>query len=334
MTRVRAGVIGLGVGEQHVLGFRLHPEADVVALADIDPDKRAMAERKFPECRLYDRAEALIDDPGVDVVSIASFDDTHFAQVERALAGGKHVFVEKPLCMKDDEFARLKALHARAPKLRLSSNLILRRTPRFLELKRRIAAGEMGKPFLLEGDYNYGRIAKIVGGWRGQLPFYSVVHGGAIHVIDLLMWLAGERIVEVEAMGNAIATKGTGFRFNDLVAATVRFESGALGRIAANFGCVYPHFHRVVVYGTEATFENRPDGGLLWRSRDPAVAPEWLDGAYPGAAKGELIPSFVDAVLGRGDAEVDEDDVFSTMAVSLAIERAATEGRRVAVAYD
>ena len=334
MTRLRAGVIGLGVGEQHAHAYRRHPDTELVAMADIDPAKRTRAQREFPGLRLYDNAEALIDDPGIELVSIASFDDAHFAQVARAIEAGKHVFVEKPLCMRDEELAELKALHVRRPAVRISSNLILRRTPRFIELKRRIAAGEMGELFYLEGDYNYGRIHKIVDGWRGKLPFYSVVHGGAIHVIDLLMWLAGERITEVQASGNRIASAGTGFRFNDMVVAIVRFEKGAVGKIAANFGCVHPHFHRVLVYGTGATFENRMDAGLIWHSRDGAEEPERLDSAYPGAAKGELIPSFVDTILGRGEAEVRDDEVFATMAVSLAIERAATEGGRVKVDYD
>lgn len=331
MTRVRAGVIGLGVGEQHIAGYRLHPDAEVVALADIDPARQAWARQHYPDCRVHDSAEALIDDPAVDTVSIASFDDAHFAQVARAIEAGKHVFVEKPLCMRDDEFAQLHALHARHAEVRLSSNLILRRTPRFRDLRQRIRSGEMGRLFHLEGDYNYGRLHKIVDGWRGGLPFYSVVHGGAIHLIDLLMWLAGERIVEVQAMGNAIASEGTAFRFNDMVVATLRFEGGAVGKIAANFGCVHPHFHRVMVYGTRATFENRPEGGVIWHSRDAADAPEILASPYPGAAKGALIPGFVDEILGRGRAEVSADDVFAAMAVSLAIERAAATGEAVRV---
>jgi predicted dehydrogenase len=333
MSTIQIGVIGLGVGEQHIYGFQSHADAVVVALADIDPLKRAMAHDKFPTMRIYDCAEALIDDPDVDVVSIASFDDVHFDQVKRAITAGKHVFVEKPLCMRDEELTELDALRARHPNVRLSSNLILRRTPRFQELKRRIESGEMGRLFLLEGDYNYGRIQKIVDGWRGGLPFYSVVHGGAIHVIDLLMWLAGERIVEVQAISNRIASEGTGFRFDDLVLALVRFEGGAVGKITANFGCVYPHFHRVLLYGTEATFENRQEGGMIWHSRDPSQAPEILTSPYPGAAKGDLIPSFVDDILGTGSAEVSSDDVFAAMAVSLAIERAAKVGGPVRVDY-
>ena len=120
MTRLQAGVIGLGVGEQHVLGFQRHPDASVVAVADIDENKRNMAREKFPEFRIYDCADSLIDDPEINVVSIASFDDEHFPQVARAMTAGKHVFVEKPLCMKPDEYAQLCELRAKFPDVRLS----------------------------------------------------------------------------------------------------------------------------------------------------------------------------------------------------------------------
>src|SRR6185437_3623315 len=304
MAKLRAGIIGLGVGERHIAGYRRHADCAVVAVADIDPGKRDAARGNYPELRVHESAEALIDDREIDVVSIASYDEDHAAQVLRALSAGKHVFVEKPLCQTAEELAAIRTALAGQPTLRLSSNLILRQTPRFRALKARIAAGEFGRLFHLEGDYNYGRIHKIIDGWRGRQDFYSVMLGGGVHVVDLVTWLAGERVVEVAAFGNRIATSGTGFRFDDMVIAILRFESGLVGKVAANFACVFPHFHRLLVYGTAASFENGIEEGSLWRSRDPEAAPEAMREDYPGAAKGDLIPSFVDAVLGRGGAEV------------------------------
>ena len=333
MAKLRAGIIGLGVGERHIAGYRGHPDCAVVAAADLDPAKREFARSRYPELRVYDSAALLLDDCGIDVVSIASHDEDHAAQVLRALGAGKHVFVEKPLCQTRDELAAIRAALSRHPELRLSSNLILRRTPRFLALKARIASGELGRLFHIESDYNYGRIHKILDGWRGRQDFYSVMLGGGVHVVDLVGWLAGERVVEVAAFGNRIATAGTGFRFDDMVVAILRFESGLVGKVAANFACVFPHFHRLLVYGTAATFENGFASGRIWRSRDRDAAPIALDEAYPGAEKGDLIPPFIDTILGRGEPEIGEDDVFAAMAVCLAINEAARDGTVVKVAY-
>jgi predicted dehydrogenase len=333
MTRLRAGIIGLGVGERHIAGYRAHEDCEVVALADFDAGKREMAAARYPGLKLYATAEALLDDPGIDVVSIASYDEAHFAQVRRALDAGKHVFVEKPLCQSREELATLHAALARNARLRLSSNLILRRTPRFCALKERIGSGDFGRLFHLEADYNYGRINKIIEGWRGRQEFYSVMLGGGVHVVDLLLWLAGERVVEVAGFGNRIATTGTPFRFDDMAVAILRFASGATAKVTANFACVFPHFHRLLVYGTAATFENGFEHGLVWRSREPGAMPERMDEAYPGAEKGDLIPSFIDAILGRRTAEIAERDVFDAMSVCLAIDEACRRGAIVAPIY-
>ena len=125
----------------------------------------------------------------------------------------------------------------------------------------------MGRLFLLEGDYNYGRLHKLTDG-GGEQPFYSVVHGGAIHVIDLLLWLTGEQVIEATVLGNRIASADSKFKNHDMVVSLLRLESGAIAKVSANFGRVHPHFHAVNVYGTQATFQNDvPDARLYLVAR-------------------------------------------------------------------
>lgn len=332
MMNLRVGIIGLGVGEQHIAGFRKHPAVEVAALCDIASEKRSYARQRYPDIPVVEDAASIIDDPHINVISIASFDDAHGEQALRALNCGKHVFVEKPLCVTVEEFRAIKRCLAENPKLRLSSNLILRASPRFVELRKRIAEDLFGRLFNVEADYLYGRLEKLTAGWRGRIPHYSVMLGGGIHIIDLILWLTRDSVTEVVAVGNGIASEGSSFHGRDMVAALLTFESGMIGKVSANFGCVYPHFHRLVVYGTEATFENGMDAGRLWRSRDPARAPEMLIDAYPSAAEGDLIPSFVDAILGRGPAAVTEQEVLAAMAVGLAVDRSLAERRKVKIA--
>ena len=308
MKRLGVGIIGLGVGERHIGGFRKHPAVEVTAICDINADVRARARQSYSGVDVLDNADALIDDARIDIVSIASFDDAHYAQVERALLLGKHVFVEKPLCLHIDEFRTIKKLLTDHPSLHLSSNLVLRASPRFQDLRQLILDGTLGRIFNIEGDYLYGRLEKLTAGWRGGIPDYSVTLGGAIHLIDLILWLTGDRVIEVTAIGNGIASEGSKFRGRDFVSTLLRFESGLVGKVSANFGCVYPHFHRL-----------------------PAAAPEAITAAYPGVDKGDLIPSFVDAILGNGVAAVTEQEVLATMAVGLAIDRSLTEGRVVKI---
>ena len=330
--KLRAGVIGLGVGEQHIAGYRRAVNVEVVALCDLDPEKRAMASAKYPGCAVYADAQEVISAPDIDVVSIASFDNHHAAQIVQALNLGKHVFCEKPLCTTEAELRDIRSAIERNPGTRLSTNTILRMSPRFRDLHGRIRRGEMGQIYYAEADYNYGRLHKLKEGWRGSIADYSVMLGGGIHMVDLLLWLSGRRVVEVSAAGNKICSAGYNFATPDMVVAILRFDNGMLGKVAANFGCVYPHFHKLSVYGTEATFENGRETASLYNSRDrdtPDIGK--IDTAYPGIEKGDLIPGFIDAIRGTGSAEIGESEVFATMEVCLAIDRSLREGAPVRI---
>ena len=327
--RLRAGVIGLGVGEAHIDGYRRAHSVDVTALCDQSPTVRERLERDYPECRIYGEAQDLLDDPEVDVVSIASYDQSHASLIVAAFEAGKHVFAEKPLCLKESELQRIRSRHAAAPNLQLSTNTVLRKSPRFLDLKNRIADGELGEIYYLEADYNYGRLEKLLSGWRGEDIDYSVVLGGGIHMVDLALWLTGARVVEVMAAGNKICSRDAPFRTPDLVVATLRFDTGAIAKIACNFGCVQAHFHRLIAYGTHATYENTRPGGLLYRSRSELTPPETIATDYPGVRKGDLIPSFIAAIRGEGPADVSAAEAYAATEVCLAIERSWRTGTTV-----
>lgn len=327
------GVIGLGVGEQHAAAFDRHPDCRLVALCDLDEARLHSVAARYPGVRCHVRAEDLISDQDVAIVAVASYDHDHARHIISALEAGRHVFSEKPMCVSESEAGVIREALASRPGLRLSSNTILRMSPRFRALRQEIAAGRMGRVYYAEADYNYGRLHKLTEGWRGRNPDYSVMLGGGIHMIDLLLWLVGVEVVEVSGYGNALAsrTAGSSFQGHDLAVGLLHFADGTIGKVAANFGCVYPHFHRLSVYGTEATFENALPNALRYTSRDPGQAPEQVAGGYPGIGKGDLIPSFVDALLGRGQPIVSEKDVFSALSVCFAIDRAIASGRPEAV---
>lgn len=325
------GIIGLGVGEQHIAGFEAHPQAAVVALCDVDEKRLAEVAARHPGRALHTSDLEILEDPQIDVVSVASYDDAHHRQVVAALEAGKHVFVEKPLCQTRAQAQEIRRLLSSRPELRLSSNLPLRASPRFRVLREMVQAGELGDLYYLEGDYQYGRLHKITGGWRGQIEFYSVLQGGAVHLIDLLLWLSGEDVVEVSALGHQGPSRGTQFRYPDVVAALLRLSSGAIAKVTTNFACAHPHFHDVRLFGSAATFINAAPEALLHRWAGDEVVTSTIDAPYRGARKGDLIPSFVEAIVANGAPDVDEEDVFRTMSVVFAIEDAVASGDRVVV---
>ncbi|MCX8045000.1 MAG: Gfo/Idh/MocA family oxidoreductase [Desulfobacterota bacterium] len=323
---LNVGIIGLGVGEQHIAGYLRHPACSVVAVCDIADKKRVMAQAKYPDVRVTADADEILTDPKIDVVSIASYDNYHYEHIVKGLSNGKHLFVEKPLCLHQHELEHIQALLQDRPHLKISSNLILRMSPRFRDLKCRIQKGELGTLYYIEADYHYGRIHKIHHGWRGSIPYYSVVLGGAVHMVDLLLWLTGDSVAEVAAVGTNIGSKGSCFKYNDTVVAILRCKSGMVAKVVANFPCVHPHFHALSVYGTKGSFINGTDHALLYTSHSAGTIPEVISTLYPGVHKGDLIYSFIEAILNDTEPEVSSNDVFRVMAVCFAIEQAARNG--------
>ena len=293
---LNVAVIGLGVGEQHARAFAAGPHSTVTWLYDLDTAKADRLAADLGQGRTAESYDQILADPAVDAVSIATFDHLHFDEVRRAFDAGKHVFVEKPLCRTEDEVDAIFACWEKAGRPHLRSNLVLRAAPVYRWLKDAVSAGEFGDLYAFDGDYLYGRLEKITEGWRKDVPDYSVMEGGGVHIIDLMLWLMGETPTDVAAQGSKIATRGTDFQYDDFMAATYRFSSGAVGRITANFGCVHPHHHVIRLFGTKATFIYDDQGPRLFRDRRDGAKAEALDLAPLPEGKGVLIPEFIDAI--------------------------------------
>jgi predicted dehydrogenase len=327
--KLRAGIIGLGVGSRHVACYEAHPDCEVAVLCDQDASKLIEIGGKYPGKKLVDNAEEVFHDPSLDIVSIASYDDAHFDQVRMGISHGKHLMVEKPICLRRDEAQEIQSLLLRHPEVRISSNMVLRTSSRFQELKEQVSSGEYGELYYMEGDYQYGRLEKITNGWRGELDYYSIVLGGAVHLVDLVLWLIEDEVVEVNGFGNKIVTRKTKFQFDDMVVAILRLKRGALVKITANFGCRRPHFHALEIYGTKKTFINRCDSAEVYMSSEKGHAPELIETPYRDYNKPDLICSFIDSILKRGNPIVSAADIFRTMDTCFAIEESVHTGKSV-----
>lgn len=331
---IGAAVVGLGVGEQHARAYDAHPRVGALWLLDQNPEQAREVARRIPGARLAGSYAELLANPEVQAISIASFDHDHYGQVTAALEAGKHVFVEKPLCRSFEELRHIHALWAAAGgRLRLGSNLILRAAPLYRWVREELARGAFGDLYAIDGDYLYGRIHKVTEGWRRDVADYSVIQGGGIHLLDLMLWLTGRRPETVTAVGNRIATAGSGFRYNDYCAATLHFPDGLIARLTANYGCVHRHHHVLRMFGTEATLIYDDAGPRLHESRDPAMRARTLDVATLPAAKGDLIPGFVASIVDDTDYRLETQSVFDGICVALACDRAAASGKMEAVEY-
>jgi predicted dehydrogenase len=333
MKKIGVAVIGLGIGEKHLRVYHRDARCQVRWVLDFDnvKSKNLSVETGAGIASSY---EAILKDEEVQIISIASFDDDHASQIIQAINAGKHVFVEKPLCQTIEQLQEIQKVWSKYNgELKLASNLILRATPVYQWLKEKINSGAFGKIYSFDGEYLYGRLHKITDGWRNSVENYSVMEGGGIHLIDLMLWLINERPQNVFSMGNRISTEGTKFRYNDFVASTMQMESGLIGRITANFGSMHRHHHIVRVFGTKGTFIYDDMGARVHWSRDENSKTEMLSMPTLPVDKGDLIPDFVSAVLEDKNINEQTQATFDGLSISAACDRALISKRLEIINY-
>ena len=331
MRPLKIGVVGLGVGEQHVIGYKAIPGCEVVAVCDIDADKLATVAERRDIAERYTDARKVTEHPAIDAVSICSYDDAHAQQVISALRAGKHVMVEKPLTLYRKDAEQILRAQQDTGRI-LTSNLILRHSPRFREVRRMIKAGEFGDVFYLEGDYIHQILWKLTEGWRGRMDFYCVTYGGGIHLIDLMRWLLGQEVTEVTGMGADRLTAGSRYRYPDTIVNLLRFAGGTLAKTLTTLGPCRPQIHALSVYGTRATFVNdTPDAKLF--CGDQVDDEQTMPVPYPAIEKCDLIPDFINAIREGREPDVSASDVFRVMDICFAAWESVKEKRVVTVSY-
>jgi predicted dehydrogenase len=165
-NQVRVGVIGLGfMGATHIAAYQSAAAAgypcQLVAVCDPKPSRRAgrlwdvggnavsdTSSKKLafdPKIvRAYERAEQLLGDESIDLISICTRTDTHVDLAIRALRAAKHVLVEKPVALQPGEIARLHQVHQETGKLCMPA-MCLRFWPAWRWLKERIDDQQFGQ---------------------------------------------------------------------------------------------------------------------------------------------------------------------------------------------
>ena len=166
------GVIGTGImGADHVETItRAVSGAAICAVADIDPKRAESAAAHVPGAKPFASAELLIESPEVDAVIIASSDATHAQYVTACTSVRKPVLCEKPLAPTVAECEQILHLEESAALRLVQVGFMRRFDPGYVELSRRIAAGEVGTPVLAHCVH---RNVDVPAGWTSETTVVS-----------------------------------------------------------------------------------------------------------------------------------------------------------------
>ncbi len=227
---IRFALVGYGrIGRRHHGIIDRHPEGEVVAVCDTDPEAIRDLPGGLPS---YPTLNDLLENrPDVDVVCIATPNGLHASQAIKALKAGKHVLIEKPMALTkgDCEQVIFEALHRSKQVFCVMQN---RYSPPAVWLKDLISSGRLGQIYQVQISCFWNRDERYYqsDSWHGT----KKLDGGTLftqfsHFVDMMYWLFGD-IQDIRGrffnMNHAHLTE-----FEDTGQIHFRFVNGGIGSL-------------------------------------------------------------------------------------------------------
>jgi len=317
------------VARAHAASWLRNPHCRIVSVGS---RRRESAERLVSQmaldCPIHEGLEQVLADPRVDVVNISGPNHVHAQQGIAAARAGKHLLIEKPMCLTMDENRALRDAVAQGGVHSVVS-FVLRWNPLVENLRSLLAAGAIGELVYAEVDYwhalsdhcksfewshtvEYGRSAPLFAG---------------CHAVDALRWLSGDEVVEVTAYAN---NKKRRFDYPANVVAVLKLRNGAIGKTSVLFDGTLPYQFNIDLVGTEGTLrDNR-----LWSKRLLPGQTGWTTLATILPDSGDVghhpfdaqINHFVDCILQGRESHCNIADAYHTHEICLAIDRSVAAG--------
>jgi predicted dehydrogenase len=283
--------------------------------------------RRFGFDRCAETVDDLIADESVNTVLIATRHNLHGSIVDRAIEAGKHVFVEKPLCLDRKELNRIcqtvETLNGNRPVLMVGFNR------RFSPFVQRMLAALSGRTTPLIASYriNAGFIPKeswvqdpVEGGGR--------IIGEVCHFVDTLRFLTGSGVRSVQAA--CIRTDSSRHTERDSLAVTLTYRDGSVGSIIYH-ALGNPEFSKerieIAADGKMITLDDFCRLEIFGRRK------ETFKGKQDKGFDAE-IHAFVQAVASGGPAPIPFGEIRETTLVTFAIHQAMNTGQTVHLESD
>jgi len=343
--KVRIGMIGTGfVGDIHHASIHgWVPNAEVVAVSSPHKADEFARARNIPAA--YADYNEMLKDKSIDVVDIGIPNDLHHAAVLAAARAGKHVIIEKPLCLTLEQADEMIDACRKAGVLLMYAEELLF-APKYVRVKKLIDEGAVGEPFLAKQSEEHP---------GPHMPWFWDVRrsGGGVmldmgcHSIEYTRWVLGRpKVKSVTAFMGTYLHQGR-TQGEDHSYAIIEYEGGKIAMIENSWAKGGGVDDRCEVYGKKG--HTRAD--LLRGSSLLTYSEEGYGYAVEksGATKGytftmfeenwnygfpQEMQHFVNCVLGKEECMVTGEDGREVLKIMYAAYQSAGEGRKITFPYD
>ncbi|MDA0748287.1 MAG: Gfo/Idh/MocA family oxidoreductase [bacterium] len=233
MDKLRVGVIGAGGHAQvHFEMIAHEPEMDLVAVAEMNPERLAKAQEMYPPVQGFTEYREMLDICELDVVYVVTMPGHTVPIVLDCLERNLHTSVEKPAGMSSADAQRMLD-GARKSKGKVIVSVNRRYKPEVLAVKRRVL--ERGGAVQVAATYNKPVTKVGTSAMAGLTP--APIICDAIHHVDLLRWLAGPALEKAADPVRVCADSWSGAREgSNRYNAVIGFDTGCNGVMMSHYG--------------------------------------------------------------------------------------------------
>lgn len=225
-SSLKVGLVGAGnlARWAHLPSLSKIPNVSLHAVCSASGARGNTYARRFGAAYFCSDYQQILDDPEIDVVMVLSRNQHHFSQAYEALMAGKHVFVEKPMALTEEECRELsKAVVTSGNQLTVGFNR--RFAPFYKELKQSLR--QRTGPAVINCRVSSPGISGAY--WMADPSIGGAIIGEAVHFVDLMYWLLDSEPINVSAYSLPTG-KNDPIGENNLVA-TLRFADGSIGSL-------------------------------------------------------------------------------------------------------
>ncbi len=271
-SALRIGVIGAGgMGGRHARNLTTHvPGAQVSLIMDLDQARADATAAACGGARTCADGQALIRDPEVDAVVIASPDPTHAELALACLAAGKPVLCEKPLATSLADAERVVRAEAELGRRLIQLGFMRVYDPAHRALQAALTEGRLGRPLLFRGLHT-----NLATGHPRSAA--DVIINSAVHDFHSARWLMADEVASVQAQH--VPARPDQPDSCRLLLVQLRFAGGALGSVEVNAASGYGYEVEVALTCEHGMASTGPQPEPWLRSagqQGQAVPPDWL----------------------------------------------------------
>lgn len=340
MKKFNVGIIGHGwAASAHIPAIKATSLARVTAVCSSrDLDAAALSAEYGGAITVFRGLEEMLASPDIHAVSICSYPARHTEQAILAARAGKHLIIEKPLCLVPEDLRRLQTAVAEAG-VKTCVCFELRFSSQFAVTKSVLDSGLLGRVHYGEVDYYHG-----IGPWYGQFRWNvkqeaagSSLLSAGCHALDALLLCMGGEVGSVfSATTGSTHPEFKAYEYPSTSVTILQFKDGRVGKVASCIDCLQPYYFHTHLVGSEGSLlDNKFHSTKLgldkgrWSELSLKLADSGDVSDHPYQAQFE---TFFNAVAAGEDMPLTSlADAVRTHQVIFAADRSAQLGRPVQV---